>query len=149
MAGDEDLREGMAKAQKLGLQVVLLGMPVEEGHNQSARLVRECDEYLVLPRETWEPHCTRRSDAGDGEDERAEVAAARRVGASSARAWAQRTEPDELQPELDGFPTLPPPLDLELLLAVEEELGSLRQRPDLKSELRGTFWFALRETSRR
>jgi uncharacterized LabA/DUF88 family protein len=147
VAGDEDLREGVAEAQKLGLQVVLLGMPIEEGHNQSARLVRECDEYLVLPRETWEAHCSRRSAAEDPA-EQADVQAARGVGAAFARAWAQRTDPADVGAVLDAFPTLPQGLDIELLLAAEEQLGSLRQRPDLKSELRGTFWFALKEAVR-
>jgi uncharacterized LabA/DUF88 family protein len=147
VAGDEDLREGVVEAQKVGVQVVLLGMPVERGHNQSARLVRECDEYLILPRETWEPHFSRRT----GEDEEAtpeDVATARKVGALFARGWAQRTAPEEIRAVLNKFPDLPRPLDIELLLAAEEQLGSLRGRKDLKSELRGTFWLALNEVVR-
>jgi uncharacterized LabA/DUF88 family protein len=144
VAGDEDLREGVAEAQKLGVQVVLLGMPIDDGHNQSARLVRECDEYLVLPRAAWAPHCGRRT-GDEREAQEGEVAAARRLGGVFARRWAQRAAEDEVRTVLAGFPTLPQPLDIELLLAAEEELGSLRGRPDLKSELRGTFWFALKE----
>jgi uncharacterized LabA/DUF88 family protein len=147
VAGDEDLREGVAEAQKLGIQVVLLGMPIERGHNQSARLVRECDEFLVLPRQTWEPHCSRRTEATAGA-EHDEVVTARTAGAVFAREWVGRATLEELRELLDSFPTLPQQLDIELLLAAEEELGSLRGRPDLKSELRGTFWFALKEAAR-
>ena len=147
VAGDEDLREGVAEAQKLGIQVVLLGMPIDEGHNQSARLVRECDEYLLLPREAWEPHCRRRTGEA-AETRHDDVVAARTAGAVFAREWAERAPLDELRTVLDAFPILPQQLDIQLLLAAEEELGSLRGRPDLKSELRGTFWFALKEAAR-
>jgi uncharacterized LabA/DUF88 family protein len=147
VAGDEDLREGVAEAQKVGVQVVLLGMPIERGHNQSARLVRECDEYLVLPRKAWEPHCSRRTDE-DQEATPEDVAAARTAGAVFARNWAQRTAPEEIAAVLGSFPTIPQQLDIELLLAAEEELGSLRGRKDIKSEMRGTFWLALNEVVR-
>jgi uncharacterized LabA/DUF88 family protein len=148
VAGDEDLREGVAEAQKIGIQVVLLGMPIERGHNQSARLVRECDEYLILPRESWRPHCSRRSADEAPEVQHDDVVTARTVGAVFAREWAERSAAEEVREVLDSFPTLPQQLDIELLLAAEEELGSLRGRPDLKSELRGTFWFALKEVAR-
>jgi hypothetical protein len=74
-----------------------------------------------------------------------EVAEARRLGGEFARAWVKRVPEDEVRTVLAAFPTLPQPLDIELLLAAEQQLGSLRGRPDLKSELRGTFWFALKE----
>jgi uncharacterized LabA/DUF88 family protein len=147
VAGDEDLREGVVEAQKVGVQVVLLGMPIERGHNQSARLVRECDEYLTLPREAWEPHFSRRT----GDDQEAtpeDVAAARKMGGAFARDWAQRTPPEEIRAVLNSFPTLPQRLDIELLLAAEEKLGSLRGRTDLKTELRGHFWLTLNEEVR-
>jgi uncharacterized LabA/DUF88 family protein len=147
IAGDEDLREGVAEAQKLGVQVVLLGMPIEQGHNQSARLVRECDEYLILPREAWHPHCRRRT-GDDAETQHDDVVTARTAGAVFAREWAESATLEEVRKLLGSFPILPKQLDIQLLLAAEEELGSLRGRADLKSELRGTFWFALKATER-
>jgi uncharacterized LabA/DUF88 family protein len=144
VAGDEDLREGVAEAQRMGVQVVLLGMPVNDGHNQSARLVRECDEYAVLPRKTWEPHCSARGD-GNTRDAPEEVIALRRVGASHARDLVARADPEEVRALLAKFPHLPRDVDIELLAAAEDALGSLRGRPDLRTELRGTFWFALKE----
>jgi len=60
LSGDEDLREGVLAAQDMGVQVVLIGVPTSQRTNQSAALVREADEHVVLPREYWEPHFTTR-----------------------------------------------------------------------------------------
>jgi hypothetical protein len=145
IAGDEDLREGVGEAKELGVQVVLLGMPVQEGQNQSARLVRECDEYVPLPFDSWREYFGPR-DADSADDDEL-VATARRVGRDFARTWVQRVSGDEAKKMLGAFPTLPPDLDVELLTFAERDLGSLRQRPDLKQELRGSFWFELREAT--
>ena len=144
VAGDEDLRQGVVEAKELGVQVVLLGMPIEEGQNQSVRLVRECDEYIVLPSEVWSEHFRRRDP--DEVPDHEEVAAARRIGEAFARRWAEQATEAEVEKILEGFPHLPQQLDVELIVFAESELalGSLRQRPDLKQEARGTFWFVLR-----
>lgn len=146
VAGDEDLRQGVVEAKEVGVQVVLLGMPVEEGHNQSVRLVRDSDEYAVLPNDVWEAHFRRR-DPGEATDDDA-VAAARRLGEGFARRWAGAAAADELDATLDAFPTLPQRLDIDLIVFAEAELGSLRRRPDLKQEVRGAFWSALRQAVR-
>ena len=145
LAGDEDLREGVVEAKDVGIQVVLLGMPVEEGQNQSARLVRDCDEYVVLPSDVWRRHFGRRDPSEELDDEA--LAAARRLGETFARRWVRLTPRDQVGDVLAGFPNLPQRLDIELLVFAENTLGSLRQRPDLKQEVRGTFWFALREAA--
>jgi NYN domain-containing protein len=144
VAGDEDLREGVVQAQKLGIQVVLLGMPVSRGQNQSARLVRDCDEYLVLPREVWEPFCAARTE-DDDEPAHEDVLAIREVGRAFARDWVAGGDRDQVGAVLACFPDLPSELDIALVHAAEERLGSMRGRPDLKTELRGTFWFAAKE----
>ena len=146
LSGDEDLREGVAEAKELGVQVVLLGMPIEEGQNQSALLVRECDEYVLLPGDLWKQHFTRRGP--DAQDDGEDVAVARSLGAAFARRWAREVSALRVQEVLDGFPTLPQQLDIELIVFAEGEMGSLRQRPDLKQEMRGNFWFALRKVAR-
>lgn len=145
VAGDEDLREGVVEVKELGVQVVLLGMPIEEGHNQSARLVRGCDEYEVLPEKVWRAHFGRR-DPDEVADEES-VAAARRVGAEFASLWVRMTPAAEVRGVLAGFPNLPSVVDVELLAFAEEQLGSLRQRPDIRQEARGNFWFALRDAA--
>jgi uncharacterized LabA/DUF88 family protein len=145
VAGDEDLRIGVTEAKEMGVQVVLLGMPVEDGQNQSALLVRECDEYVSLPAEVWREHFARREDAEEPDDEN--VALARRIGRSFAREWVDRVSGEEAKKMLGAFPTVPSDLDIELVTFAERDLGSLRQRPDLKQELRGSFWFELREAT--
>ena len=144
VAGDEDLREGVVEAQKLGIQVVLLGMPVTSGQNQSARLVRDCDEYALLPRAVWEPFCAERTEADD-EPAHGDVLAVRDVGRAFAREWVDGGGAERVRSVLDGFPNLPSEVDIALVHAAEARLGSLRGRPDLKTELRGSFWFAVRE----
>src|SRR5207245_2621985 len=47
LAGDEDLREGVAAAQRLGVQVTLLGIATRKP-NQSLPLTREADEHVLL-----------------------------------------------------------------------------------------------------
>ena len=145
LAGDEDLREGVVEAKDVGIQVVLLGMPVEEGQNQSARLVRDCDEYVVLPSDVWKRHFGRRDPDDEPDDE--SLTTARRLGETFAHQWVRLTAREEVGDVLAGFPNLPQRLDIELLVFAENTLGSLRQRPDLKQEVRGTFWFALREAA--
>jgi len=147
VAGDEDLREGVVEAQKLGVQVILLGMPVSQGQNQSARLVRDCDEYALLPRAVWEPFCSTRTEE-DEAPAHEDVLAVRDVGRTFAREWVSGGRPDRVREVLAGFPQLPSEVDIALVHAAEERLGSMRGRPDLKTELRGTFWFAAKEAAR-
>ena len=74
--------------------------------------------------------------------------AARTAGAVFAREWGEVQAAEDLAVVLEGFPALPEHVDKELVQAAEKELGSLRHRPDLKAELRGTFWFALKAVAR-
>jgi uncharacterized LabA/DUF88 family protein len=50
VSGDEDIREGVAAAQDMGVRVALVGVPVGGGqkHNQAPTLVREADEHIIL-----------------------------------------------------------------------------------------------------
>jgi hypothetical protein len=148
VAGDEDLREAVAEAQKLGIQVVLLGMPSSVGHNQSAALVRECDQYLDLPRAVWEPHCRPRT-AEDEDSAPLEVEAIQETAREFAAEWAADHLKSQRAALAEQFPKLPREVDIALLQAGEQRVGSLRRRHDLKEELRGTFWWTLRELVRR
>jgi hypothetical protein len=143
VAGDEDLREAVAEAQRLGLQVVIVGLPSTLGHSQSPELVRECDDDLVLPREAWAPHFSER-DIADDEAGSDDVVLARRIAREYAEAWSARTDAQERKAVLAALPKLPRQLDVDLLHAGEEQLGSLRRRPDLKQEMRFVFAHAVR-----
>jgi NYN domain-containing protein len=52
VGGDEDIREGVAAAQALGVRVVLLGIGGLQA-NQALSLVGEADERIVLDRGFW------------------------------------------------------------------------------------------------
>jgi NYN domain-containing protein len=58
ISGDEDIREGVAAAQQMGVRVVLVGIPGPWGDpHQADTLVREADECVVLDRQAMiEPH---------------------------------------------------------------------------------------------
>ena len=49
LSGDEDLREGVVYAQDRGVRVAVVGIEVHGHRSQSAELVRDSDESLVLP----------------------------------------------------------------------------------------------------
>jgi uncharacterized LabA/DUF88 family protein len=142
LAGDEDLRAAVRDVKETGVQVVLLGMRVEQGHNLSGRLAREADEFLVLPDAGWQGHFRQRERSDEDVEET--VADARKIGEHFARQWAEREEDSRADELLKKFPTLPQDLDIELLNVAEQQLGSLRRRPNLKQELRASFWFALK-----
>lgn len=149
VSGDEDLCEAVSETQSYGVQVELMTVPPPEGQgfNLSAFLASEVDVVHQLPQPFWAPffHLL------DGEEEVDEdelVAETRRVGEKFARRLAEERSDQELEALLAKFPTLPSALDIELLVWAERSLGSLRRRPDLKTELRGRFWFALKECVR-
>src|SRR5207248_4510515 len=58
ISGDEDIREGVAAAQQMGVRVVLVGVATRSGWPQQAdTLVREADEHVILDRATIiDPH---------------------------------------------------------------------------------------------
>jgi uncharacterized LabA/DUF88 family protein len=144
VAGDEDLREAVSDVQRLGVQVVLLQLPPSGAPNQSPDLVRECDALVQLRREQWLAHFRKR-EASEPTDAAAEdVIAVRRIGADFARDWHARSSREQVEETMRAFPRLQRDLDIDLLVAAEDRMGSLRGRHDLKSELRGSFWSGLK-----
>jgi uncharacterized LabA/DUF88 family protein len=156
LSGDEDLREGVVSAQDMGVQVILIGIPTSRRANQSAMLMREADELVVLPREHWskyfaaapipspaESNAARR--VSFGESHAATPEAARASGRAFAKEWLSKASPDELTALLQGEPRIPGRLDFELVVEAEKGLGSVRERQPLKHELRAGFWAAVGE----
>lgn len=147
LSGDEDLREGVVSAQDMGVQVVLMGIPTRQRTNQSAVLIREADEHVVLPKDYWETffavrkRAEAKSEAAPGDPAQAQTA-----GRAFAISWAQSVDPSEIQ-VLDGFPRIPRELDFALLVEAEKTTGSLRERQDLKHEVRGAFWATAKEAA--
>jgi uncharacterized LabA/DUF88 family protein len=157
LSGDEDLREGVVAAQDMGVQVVLLGVPTSQRANQSAPLIREADEHVVLPKDFWDSFFARKEasaeepgiapetkpEATKPEEAAPGPAEAQTAGRAFAVQWMNGVEATEVSDLLRQFPRIPRELDLTLLLDAEKTLGSLRERQDLKREVRGAFWAAL------
>lgn len=146
LAGDEDLREGVVAAQDMGVQVVLIGVPTSQRTNQSGALVRETDEHVVLPKDYWDPHfTTKKKEPAQEPAPKIGPAEAQTAGRAFAVGWIGRVEPAEVRELLEDFPRIPRELDIALLVEAEKTTGSLRERQDLKHEVRGAFWAAVQE----
>lgn len=142
VSGDEDLREGVVAAQDMGVQVVLVGVPTRQRTNQSAALMREADEHVVLGRPFWEPHFGGPVNAPEPQPG-ASVADAESLGARFASNWAGKADVVAIDVLLRDRPKIPRNIDYELITSAEATLGSLREREDLKRALRSAFWAGL------
>src|SRR4051812_43108211 len=144
VSGDEDLREGVVAAQDMGVQVVLLGVPGSRS-NQSAALIREADEHVVLPKEHWEEHFTRQRQEALPTQGTPTPAAAQTAGRAFAMAWAKKASSEDLDRLLAEKPRIPKELDAALLLDAEQTVGPLPEtEQELRRELRAAFWSALK-----
>jgi uncharacterized LabA/DUF88 family protein len=148
LAGDEDLREGVAAAQRLGVQVVVLGIPTSRP-NQSAPLLREADEVVLVEVDRLKPHF-KHAGVEPGMTEDAPLANAAKADPEAAvseaakafaATWAQAAELSEVGDLLARAPRIPKELDVQLLLAAEEAVGfSLRDDQTVRYALRAAFW---------
>jgi uncharacterized LabA/DUF88 family protein len=145
ISGDEDIREGVAAAQQLGVRVILLGVPTRSGWPQQAdTLVREADEHITLDRAVViDPHIRAAqpppvvAPAAEGGID------AREVGRAFGAAWmgkATQVETDALRSQA---PAIPRDLDAQLFRTAEQTLGALRGRLEARRELRAGFWDAV------
>lgn len=146
LSGDEDLREGVVAAQDMGVQVVLLGIPTSQRANQSASLIREADEHVVLPKEHWGKFFSNRATSPAKAD--ANPASAQATGRAFAVSWIANTKGTEVADLHAVRPRIPREVDVPLLLEAEKSLGSLRERQDLKREVRAGFWSAIGDAAR-
>jgi len=154
VAGDEDLREGVIAAQDLGVRVVVVGVESTEGGNQSEALVREADERIELAAGDLRPYLSRRSESAQESDAGAihpdsdpvtPSATPQQLGQKFGKEWVSRATDDELRDLVEQRPRIPKELDVELILRAEVDLGSLRERPEIKPDLRRGFWKTITE----
>lgn len=148
VAGDEDLREGVVAAQDMGVEVVIVGIETTQRTNQSAALIREADEHIMLPREFWEPFFSLKEERQEVPESPELAEAAREAARAFALEWAGRAEPDEIFRLLQLHPRIPKELDVQLMDQAEQTTGSLRERQDLKHELRASFWRTIEEAAK-
>jgi uncharacterized LabA/DUF88 family protein len=143
--GDEDIRESVAAAQDLGVQVILMTFKPTRQTGRSAALVREVDEVIVLDPGFWSPHFTARAAAVPGPTTAPSPQALQDAAAQFAEDWASGATPDEFLALLKRAPSVPHALHVQLILAAEKSVGSLRQHTDAKRDLRKEFWKALKK----
>jgi uncharacterized LabA/DUF88 family protein len=153
LAGDEDLREGLATAQELGVHVTLWGLG--EPRNQALTLVAEADrrERLDNVADLFTPAPGSQLALAQGpaptaarEPDEAEVAT---TASGFASTWAQRATAEEVGELLASQPHIPAALDAELLRAVQAEHGNLRGRDQLRRLVRAAFWEGVQASARR
>jgi uncharacterized LabA/DUF88 family protein len=142
--GDEDIRESVAAAQDLGVQVVLIAFRPTLRTGRSAELAREADEVIVLDPSFWKPHFKKREAvAAASEPPSTDVLAP--IAQSFAKDWVSGATAAELAKLLKGEPYVPRELYVQLLLAAEATTGSLKDYGAAKGELRTEFWRALKQ----
>jgi hypothetical protein len=71
-------------------------------------------------------------------------AEAQTAGRAYAVAWAKSASLEDLDALLRVQPKIPTELDVALLVEAEKTVGPLRERQDLKRELRAAFWAAIK-----
>ena len=151
VAGDKDLREGVAAAQRLGVQVILAGIPTTRP-NQSDPLIREADEVIHLDPAVFRA-CFARAGVEPGVETQGPltaealenpVEAVAMAGTAFAAAWAEAADSAEIGEMVGRLPEIPRELDVQLLVSAEEGLGrSLRANQEMRHALRAAFWAEL------
>jgi hypothetical protein len=150
LSGDEDLREGVVAAQDMGVQVILIGIPTSQRSNQSAALVREADEHVVLPRRYWATYFASNDVLVTVVPTLAPTPeTARATGRAFAAAWLSRATPEDVANLLKDEPKIPGQLDIALVIDAEQSMGSLRDQQLVKHELRAGFWAVIGESQLR
>ncbi len=144
LAGDEDLREAVVYAQDVGVRVVLIGVEAAYGANQADSLVREADEVLSLGKDALGRHIRRAAEPPPTLPSPSIGAVADAAAVRFAELWTAKATAEEVRDLLGQYPSLPAPLDRELLFSVQAETGSLRERPDIRSGMRRQFWDVIR-----
>lgn len=141
-SGDEDLREGVRSAQDLGVRLGLVGIaPAGNTFNQSRELVHEADTTSVLTASILRPFFRRRSVITGHAHTGAPQDVVRSAAKDFARTWASSASTADVMALQTTRPVIPQPLDLDLLLSVEEAVGvGLAGNEVLRRTARSTFW---------
>jgi len=144
LAGDEDLREGVASAQELGVHVTLWGVGAG---NQARTLKAEVDrceqlddlDDLFASAPGSQLALARQAPAGESASVPSE-SSVRATGQLFARTWTAAAAPEDIGDLLAVRPRIPMSLDAELLRAAQAAQGNLRSHDELRQALRSAFW---------
>jgi uncharacterized LabA/DUF88 family protein len=143
ISGDEDIREGVAAAQSLGVRVTLGAVAMVEGRpSQATTLMQEADEQLMidiglLSRSIRAQTTERLQAAGVGVDE---TTSPRQFGFAFGASQADRLNDTELRALQREAPQVPAEIAAQLFREAEQVFGQLRGRPEIRRELRMGFW---------
>lgn len=159
ISGDEDVREGVAAAQDMGVRVMVLGVD-SNSPNQAQSLTNEADIHLVLDDAAWLAHFVATPVAAQPAPpvpvqiiapgptqtpDRSPIAPAtpsgpNEVGRAYGLGWAEIAPPNDVAQLLRQFPRIPTPMDAAMLAEAERHLGPLHGRDDVRRALRRGFW---------
>lgn len=143
-SGDEDIREGIAAAQSLGVRVTLGGVELEGRRSQATTLVNEADDHLLvdcafLERSIRVPEPSRAPAVGAAFLPEP-TKTPRTFGYSFGAAYADRLEETDLRMLQREAPVMPADAIAQLFNEAERQFGPLRGRNEIRRELKAGFW---------
>jgi hypothetical protein len=138
VSGDEDVREAVEEAQKVGVRVLLVGVQLPTGRSDQAQtLIWESDEHHVLPTEFWSAFLDR-APRSLGED-----ISASEFGEAFAVGWLQQVSSAESREVITHRPRIPPALDAELMRYACQAAQVAQIDEQDRHLLRQGFWRAI------
>lgn len=146
LSGDDDLTEGVIEAQEHGAYITLIGVAPNPGEsNQSPRLVQNSDDFLLLD-EAIIKACFSLRPESEGAYRIVTVDEAKELGVMFGLEWIELATPGDVAEVVSGNrPLLPSRVNTSLIRWAELEVGSLRDRDEIKRSLRAGLWDGLEE----
>src|SRR5215471_3406065 len=150
ISGDEDIREGIATAQGLGVRVTIGSVDMVEGRSSLATtLLHEADDYVrvdvgFLTRyfrsRATEPATAAAATGANGAAAAGETMDPRLFGYRFGASHAAELDDSQLRSLQRDAPEMPSDVAARLFRDAERVFGETRGRPDLRRELRTGFW---------
>ena len=170
VSGDEDIREGIAVAQSLGVRVTLGAVALPEGRPSLATtLIHEADDQLLVDADFLRRYVQAPAAVEAGPTPAAplvavpgqaalataarpaaaavgvavateEVATPREFGFRFGAAHADRLGSDDLRALQREAPMIPSDVAAQLFREAEQVFGPIRGRPEIRRELKAGYW---------
>src|SRR5262249_22163358 len=146
ISGDEDIREGIATAQALGVRVTLGSVAMVDGRSSLATtLLHEADDYFRIDVGFLSRYFRTRvaelaADANGARDAGNEPPNPGQFGYRFGEAHANELDDAQLRMLQREAPEMPGDVAARLFREAERVFGETRGRPELRRELRMGFW---------
>ena len=135
VSGDEDVREAVEEAQKMGVRVLLIGVQLPAGgSDQSQTLIWESDEHHLLPSDFWAAYVDRVPASISDDVDAGELGEAFAVG------WLNRASAETLQDLVVNRPRIDASVDAELMRYACDATGVMQIDDESRRQLRAGFW---------